>query len=441
MNEQHDNTVEALKKRVRFLERRVAQAERQAETSETISAQSKRAMLRTHTELRAMIDELQDAKQAAESASQAKDRFLATISHEMRTPLNGILGSIELLRCGQLDEESAELAGLMHRSTTSLLQIINDVLDLSKVEANRIDLECVPFKLEDCVRSVVDLQLQAARLKGIEIECDYDSNLPESVVGDPVRLRQVLLNLTDNAIKFTKDGTITIVAHRSEHPGHVSFSISDEGVGIHPLAITKIFDAFTQEDSSTTRRFGGTGLGLAICGGLVDLMDGELQVISTRGMGSTFIFSASLPEAVDDNDQDRIAFKDTLPSFDLRVLVVDDNRVNRVIATKMLARLGCSSVEAVDGREAVDLCLRDDFDLVLMDCSMPVLDGFEATRLIRGANDDRSRTPILAMTAYAMKQDRQRCIEAGMDGYLAKPVELSKLSQAIRTLGLALVDD
>ncbi|MEM7204633.1 MAG: ATP-binding protein [Planctomycetota bacterium] len=427
--------VKELRKAVKVAERSVRQAQRLAATSEAVSTQSKRAMLRTHEELQQTVKEQQEAKAKAEAASHSKGRFLATMSHEMRTPMNGILGSLEILVRSDLDTDQLELVQLMHRSTTSLLRIVNDVLDFSKIEANRLELDCRPFPLDECVQGVVDLEAGAARAKGIELRMQLDPDLPKAVVGDQGRLRQVLLNLVDNAVKFTQRGFVRVSARRGQRDGLLDFVVADTGIGIGQDALSTIFDAFTQEDASTTRRFGGTGLGLAICKRLVQLMGGDLSAASSVGRGTVFTFTCELesanevpasPEAAQERCKEQA-------SFAARVLVVDDNATNRVLGSKMLQSLGCDVDCASDGAEAYDKARAGGFDVILMDCSMPVMDGYQATQAIRALDGVAAKVPIIAVTAYAMSEDRQRCLDSGMDDYLAKPVRLTSIEKMLAT--------
>jgi len=422
-------------------QRRIRQLERDLATAQSMYDQGKRALLRNNDELASTVArleqlavELRSAKARAEEASAAKSRFLAIVSHEMRTPLNGILGSMELMQGLPATDRQAELVRLTHQSARSLLLIINDVLDFSKAEAGRIHLEDVGFDLLESLCSVRDLARSAASHKGLAVELEFAVETPQLVRGDPTRLRQVLLNLTDNAVKFTARGSIHL-AVRPVAPERLEFSVRDTGVGIRPEALGRIFEPFTQEDESTTRRFGGTGLGLAICKRMVALMGGNLTVESTPGVGSTFRFEARLPAVEHATEVPPAALPAPRANFaGVRALLVDDNAINLRIGRGLLERLGCSVVTAADGREALAQLEQADFEVVFMDCSMPVMDGFEATAAIRALEGPRSALHIVAMTAYAMDGDRERCLSAGMDDYLTKPVKLEELAAALQRL-------
>ena len=428
--------VARLRRELSLAQRQVAQIRRVAETSEALATQSKHAMLRTNSELRNLVDELRQAKTAAERATVAKGRFLAMMSHELRTPLHGMIGSAELLMGVPLAPEHAEIVQLLHRSGTSLLAIVNDVLDYSRVDAGLMPLEHIPFPLRDCVREVVDLQVSGMRARGIDLSFRIDPQLPEFVTGDPGRLRQVMMNLVSNALKFTVEGSVAIAVEPAEVADLVQFSVTDTGVGIAPEIIGRLFEAFVQEDASTTRRFGGTGLGLAICKRLVQLMGGRIGVESQPGRGSKFWFTCRLERA---SEADPIAAPTIVPAVAggdrcRRVLVVDDHDGNRLLVRRMLERLGIGSEESVDGAQAVQRIAVERFDLVLMDCSMPVMDGYDATRTVRKLGTAHGKVPIIALTANALPEDRQKCIEAGMDGYLAKPLRMAELSAELERL-------
>lgn len=417
-------------------ERHLQQVRRVAETSEAIANRSKRAMLRTHSELQKLVGELRQAKAEAEQAAAAKGRFLAVMSHELRTPLNGMVGSAELLLDANLPPAAVELARLLQRCGNSLLTIVNDILDYSRIEAGQMPLEQIPFRLADCVREVADLQLGVAAGKGIELRVCIDARCPPVVTGDPGRLRQVLLNLVHNALKFTTHGHVEIRVETAEVADVLRFLVSDTGVGIAPQTIGRLFDAFVQEDASTTRRFGGTGLGLAISKRLVQRMGGDIVVESAAGRGATFAFTCVLPANTEFEPAPR---EEIAPAViaDIgapHVLVVDDHDANRLLVRRMLDRLGCRIAEASDGVQAVQSIASGSFDLVLMDCSMPLMDGYEATRAVRKFAGERARTKIVALTANAMPEDRERCLAAGMDGYLPKPVRMRELEAEVRRL-------
>lgn len=425
-----------LEKELALAQRRIEQLQRQAMTSETMADRSKRAMLRTFEQLNATVEELKRAKAVAEQATAAKSAFLAVMSHELRTPLHGILGTADLLMQSSLPPSALELARLLHRSGSSLLTIVNDVLDYSRIEAGQMSIERIPFRVDDTVREVLALEGEIATAKGLELSMSFDPSLPTRVVGDPVRLRQVLLNLVHNALKFTTQGEVEVRVRAGRRDDEIAFTVRDTGIGIEKDALARLFQPFQQADSSTTRRFGGTGLGLAICRQLVRLMGGEIEVTSEMGKGSSFRFWCLLPEATIENGKAADPQAESQWCGHHHVLVVDDNDGNRLLMRRMLERLGCTIDEAEDGVAAVEAIRSGRFDLVLMDCSMPVMDGLAATRCVRELTGPGAAVPIVGVTANAQEEDRQRCIQAGMTGYLSKPVRSNVLrSELERLLG------
>ena len=391
--------------------------------------------------------ELQATRIAAENASRAKSDFLANMSHEIRTPLNAVIGFSDLLR-NDLDAgakpEWNDWLNTIHISAKHLLAIINDILDLSKIEAGSMEMESRACGLVELVDDAMSVMRCRAAEKGLKLEVSYKGPLPEQVQTDPTRMQQVLINLVSNAIKFTEAGGVTITCwlHDSSRGPRICFDVTDTGVGIPPERIARIFEPFTQADASITRKFGGTGLGLAISRRIADALGGWLTVESALGEGTTFHFAIDpgslsdvpmregLVSRVGKSIADAGRGASTLRKLRGRVLVVDDGETNRKLMRVVLSRAGLTVVEACDGREAVNLARKEPFDLIFMDMQMPVLDGLAATKKLRG---DGLTTPIVALTAQAFKEDRDRCIAAGCDGYLSKPIDTEKLLDEVRS--------
>jgi signal transduction histidine kinase/ActR/RegA family two-component response regulator len=388
---------------------------------------------------------LRHAKEAAEESARAKAIFLATMSHELRTPMNGVLGCTQLLQDTSLTDPQRQLLETMHRSAESLLVLVNDILDFSKIEAGKMSLEVADVEIRPLIDDVMTLTSEMAKKKGLTVQVQMASDIPAVLRGDPVRLRQVLFNLVGNAVKFTEQGGIhvsvkTVPCNQKNSDAIVLYwMVKDTGIGITPDQQARLFGAYAQAEASTARRFGGTGLGLMICCQLVELMGGAMMVESKPGEGSSFSYTTSLLPAIQREtsahvDKASIAsIADRTTPF--RILVVDDNEINQVVACKFLQKLGCQVEVARNGREAVDSIARATYDAVLMDCEMPEMNGYEATQEIRRQEHTTTRhLPIIALTGHASSEDEQKCRQAGMDDVVTKPMTLPTLRAKLEHL-------
>ncbi len=401
----------------------------------TLSLAYEHLRARALTELRTALDELATARDAAVTASRLKSEFVATISHEIRTPMNGVVGMTGLLLETPLSAEQREYVESIRSSGESLTAIVNDILDFSKIESGRLELEKQPFDPRDCVAETLELLRPQAAAKRLALRSSCGAGVPAAVLGDVTRLRQVLVNLVGNAVKFTERGSVEVTlewASREGGPAELRFAVRDTGIGIPAERLERLFQPFTQGDASMSRRYGGTGLGLVISKRLAEAMGGRMWVESEPGAGSCFHFTVEAVPAVlpPRAPSARVPTHDLASSHPLRILLAEDNHVNQRVAVRMLERLGYRAEVAASGREVLQALERQPFDLVLMDVQMPEMDGLETTRRIRARWGDAGPR-IVAMTANAMQGDRDRCLAAGMDDYITKPLRRADLAAMI----------
>jgi signal transduction histidine kinase/CheY-like chemotaxis protein len=390
---------------------------------------------RRHQASERRIAEMQLAVEYADQANRAKSQFLANMSHEIRTPMNAIIGMSYLCLQEELADKPRSYIAMVNRSARDLLTVINDILDFSKIDAGKVELEVVPFSLQESLDQVDSICGHVAREKGVHFETRIGAGVPPVSAGDPLRLGQVLLNLAGNAVKFTERGRVTVEVvpvQVDDEVAELEFRVSDTGIGVSPEHLDRLFEAFSQADASSTRRYGGSGLGLAIAKQLVELMEGRIWAQSRVGLGSCFSFTARFKRLHDVRlssspvpDVDAVAAaRERLAGA--RILVAEDNEFNQIVIEDLLQRCGATTTVRASGREVLEVLRRERFDVVLMDVQMPEMDGFEATRRLR-AIPAFATLPIIAMTANAMAEDRQRCLAAGMDDFETKPIDPDRL--------------